>query len=55
MRAERRDSKRRSRREDRSTGFAAFRYYGDPRALASSKIANAIYKRAAKRVRVAKG
>ena len=49
--ADRRDSKRRSRRDNRSDGLAAFRYHGRPAELAAAKIANSRFRRAAKRIR----
>ena len=42
--ASRRDSKRRSKREDHRTGFAAYRYYRDANALASAKLRGSIFR-----------
>ena len=52
--ADRRDAKRRSRRENRSDGLAAFRYHGRPDELAAAKTRNSIYRDAEKRIRHAR-
>ena len=49
--ADRRDAKRRSRRAERSDGFAAYRYHGRPDDLAAAKTRNSVYRREAGRVR----
>ena len=49
--AERRDAKRTSRRNQRSTGIAAFRYHGRPEELAAAKTRASLYRRDERRIR----